>query len=806
MKTIHSKIALLSIPSLIITFLVWLFVTGSNSHYYVTGNSQGIELFGIRADGRDAVVDPQGKLAGTIPDYDAYLNEWNKNQMRRDFIFQIPGKMSQAEWLGAKIGIVGSSRPASDVIVRETTGPDGRRLAILSIRLPTSYPYRFPIPFVRVVKVRSVEHVDVTLRYYLGERGPPEGRFSPPTRFGQTIVAENDPNLTLQIRKKEEMNRIEMLLEINGARRLEFASPLYVEDIHGNRTKAIYNGGSVGDGQSNLKYRVPWMEVGKIQSIIFNERAHQVTFHHIPVVWPDTSPLPYPPYIEELAARWDKSTQELIKHPRLPGVKKALESLPFLRGESLIQQLSHGLRQKADFEQLSAEDRRNLRETAAAWLHASNPRVRSAALEIGLRAEWLEFVDPALEAIASDETERSSVAHALRSCANRLTEAQLDQIVGQLIQRDDPLVFSSMLRCLANRRDEASAVRLLRLARSEKPWLWWEAIQHLYNSTPGRELLQSARTRDKSIRCKVIAIWDPPSLSNASPEEIAATEELLAGALTPRLLSMQVAAFTEVFRAITERFGEKRAASIVVDFLRQLHEEWNEHQYAGRMSYNHWGANRAVKYLNHVYDVKLGRLGTNYMEEPASRHRFDWKEITRQASVWSEKGIDPSMLPVQWKPDETDLRLIWLNTDNREWSVIAIPKTMDDDDSLQMVSLEMADDFLSFSSKSLGKGRVEVKARMGVINNRSTTQTESFQRGQLPVNLFLNEGGEPFFKVDENGERQPVGRWMGDWQVWIEQANVAESVLAGTKLFESWMQKHLAGPLKAPASRVFSQH
>ena len=55
------------------------------------------------------------------------------------------------------------------------------------------------------------------------------------------------------------------------------------------------------------------------------------------------------------------------------------------------------------------------------------------------------------------------------------------------------------------------------------------------------------------------------------------------------------------------------------------------------------------------------------------------------------------------------------------------------------------------------------------------------------------------------GEDDQSGHWLGRWAVSVEAAQAPESVLSGTKLFETWQQLYgQALPTGRPLPRTFS--
>ncbi|MFW6170927.1 MAG: hypothetical protein ACODAD_10595 [Planctomycetota bacterium] len=40
--------------------------------------------------------------------------------------------------------------------------------------------------------------------------------------------------------------------------------------------------------------------------------------------------------------------------------------------------------------------------------------------------------------------------------------------------------------------------------------------------------------------------------------------------------------------------------------------------------------------------------------------------------------------------------------------------------------------------------------------------------------------------------------WKGRWQIWVERADVAESIAEGTPAYKSYQREYLDGPLTEP--------
>ncbi len=786
-----------------------------------------IRLIGIRANGDDAIYGMDGKKIKDSPAYSRNA-AWKIDELQRNFLFEIPPSPEPIQFLRPVIIKDSGSKALWSNLAffpEPILKPDGSRVLTLQSTLPKERHDSVGFGFARFPKTRTLNHVDITLRYYQGPRGKADAMFRGPFQSRETYT-DKSKRFTLSIKVSHPGLPLQFAIQVDDTYTRNTPAVVYDRwgkaHLAGHAGGSFSSGGSAGTSRSNCGFRVNNLALADVSRISFNEKPHEIVFRDIPVFFAGLANRTCPLHLEEVAKRLGTSTnpEELRQH-KFVDFSEAMDVMEVTRDTGIIVAIAESFRKeklKTRLQDMDQVKRKRFVEAIDTWAKAEEPLVRAAGLRMGISMQPERYIPLAISELLQREQpsegvfanslnyDRSSLANALANARTDLTGEQMNQIASLLIDQYDTRTFSDLLRCIAwNYQNPDSMEALEHLVESDKPWLWPQVIQghsaSLLKLRDTRGLSNKVKKRAAALGLKK-GVWYP---------DLEITEEeamdILASALTPQHLQISLSSFSETLKAAASRPGPERFTPILLDFLKELDVEWSRWQVQGRASYSSSGVDRCVKYLNLWHKIDIGGLGENPTQETQNDHSYDWRAITREAIAWSETGLDPGKLSKGWTPGKNDLRIIWKNLKQPELSVISVWEGhLSEHPSPTWRPLEMVHDF--FNVRIIAdqtEQRIEMKTgiKMQHSNPSEVTVDRTLESStSLHIKEFSGSEG-----VYSDGTRVKDKTWLGPWEVWLEPAAAHKSVLERTQLFTSWSENYLApGGTTAPLPVTTKNH
>jgi len=620
----------------------------------VADDQGGVRLLGVIPDGGKELLDDQGKPVGSLRIWADPIRTWSKSEMRRDFVFEMPGGDEPFCLTGPVIvREAGEDRRIwmdmnqSTVVRRQ----DDKQLLVLPRRLPRTRPGW-------LWGENRITRVDMTLRWYQGPRGKPDAVFTGPFEAGTTVGDDGGKGYQLTV-EPPDPNAGEHRLKcgVSSTNNVEFWMALSVYDSAGNWRLAQYDGGTRNSGgKSDLKFVLRGMQLKDLARIEFNEEPHVKEFRDILVRYDDRPERNYSPYFDEAAARLGIDPVDPIKvlNHNFASPGEAIACVDVVRSH-LISRASHAIlygEPKLRPEDLDEQQATLLRKTAGEWASATDEGIQIAGLQMGLWGKWPEFVEPALEAAGSDLRLRDRAAGALRDYREHLTADQLAQIRQLLIDRDDKKTCHVLLDAVLRNPSPAATAEAVRLARSDKVWLWWPAMR-----VPAvRKKLADTPDLSDQMRLR-LALNNPAAKGYPLTSQ---AKRMLPKLPSRKLLQMSLSTFSEVLKRTADHLDRETCTKVFVRFLDGLHADWPDYKWQQNYSKAHgndwWAVDRMSRYLNLWHGLDIAGLGTDVTQQTADEHKVDWKTVAAEAiaktralnpvpvSTQQEKALDPEQI------------------------------------------------------------------------------------------------------------------------------------------------------------------
>jgi serine/threonine protein kinase len=608
-----------------------------------------IKLVGVVPDAGDDLLDPRsGEQSGTLlAPLSERPSDWPADSMTRAFVFELP---DSPDLLMRDLGlnISGTGRSLSYGADLWTGQVRGKMLHIFSPHFGRTYEDK---GWFRARKV-PVERVDITLRYYLPARGKAVCTFKGPFEVGKAVQCEEGLECTLTPTGAvwADGSGIKFhVLSTDAPIAQEAFDRVFAYGLSGGRQKFETLSGGVrsrnGLATANRYCSVEGIPLSQIDTITLGEKPEEKTFRNILVRYPDRPIREYPGYLDKMAATLGLtglSAKQLREYP-IESADEAIEVIDLVRGRHVEHAWQAVARR--NFAAFSDEQREKLHRVARMWM--DNGEYRGIAL--GLRGQWPEFVEPALQFLEEDTRHRSDVAHHLLAY-REFTPDQLDQIAGVLERRDDRRGLAGMLLCLRqNRNRPGGSQALLRLALSDKVWLWWPTLQFL-NLPGGLTLGQMTY----ELQVKTLAMTDPDR--GLDPALASDARALLATLPTAKLAAISTSTLGEVLNSVTKNLPREDAQTAMLDLVDDALAHWGDYHVEGFSPSRWWAIDRAVRYLNNWDDLRLGGIGSDLNDE--THGVTDWRAVAKEAlEHFGREPLDqgPPPAPVRTRRQTTQL-------------------------------------------------------------------------------------------------------------------------------------------------------
>jgi hypothetical protein len=581
---------------------------------------QAIQLVGVCPDGGDDLLDAEGKLIGKSLGLGP-RGSWGPDSQARTLVFDIP-QTPELQWATfPELYVSGTGRRLGGGMTGQTASFEGKKRRILALTIDRTYQKS---GWLRNRTV-AIDRIDVTLKYYLPGRREAMCTFLGPFETEKSFRPQEGQDCALKLTKPIVDStgdwttfRISAGIDFDDKQVLAY-------DTAGKRYLVESSGGKRTVSGKHISvehdYYIRHLPFSRLAAITLGEKPEEKTFRNILVRYPDRPARDYPEYLDKLASTLGLaglSPEQLWRYD-FKSADEALKVIDIVRGNHIERAWQVILFARTDFAALPQDVQDKLRRTAKTWADNGNFQ----GFEMGLKGQWPEFVAPALEMLHEDTRFRGEVAHGLQFY-HQLTPQELDQIVAVLEQRDDPRRLDELLQCLRNnRRRPGGQEALLRLARSEKVWLWWPALDYL---TESEGLTLGQLTRD--LQVKQLARTNPELGGN--PARAAEARALLAKLPSAQLATMSTGTLSEVIRSATTNLPRADAQAVLLNLLQDRVDHWWDYEVEGYSPSKWWAIDRAVRQLNNWNNLNLGGVGQDMSQETSDHLRIDWPALAKE--------------------------------------------------------------------------------------------------------------------------------------------------------------------------------
>jgi beta-lactamase regulating signal transducer with metallopeptidase domain len=586
----------------------------------------------VRPNSETAVHDVDGRFVRDEPErfltgYDYFSEKPNRRYQLR---CELPDSISDLTLLGAWIRDGRTDRILKGISGAREFDIDGHHQFVADMHIPE----RLEIGYFP----RSIEEVDIELRYLSGSMKPGRLTFKGPFDSGSEFASTTQSG-TLRVEKHGDSG-VQLFIDS----KLPFDERhVCLYDRDGQRILKSFSGKS---GSGGLSLREPLWEhhlsIKRIVAITVAEPVRVTRIRRIKVA--DATPVSVDLDIIRQAQAFGMSLDgdldakfvQNVRNHQLTSLEEVVRAMPVLRESHLIvrasQILVHDVR---DPEKLTEEQQRQVLSVCGQWRRAYSPQIRSCGIQLGLWLKTEDVVDEAITVIAQEDphSDWGKVAHMLVKRRQRLSDEQLESIAALMVSTSRWHSRGNLFRCL-EQTERAVCVRILeRFAEADEPWLWWPAVRKL-----------------APLRWKNHPVWKEQfrqreMLSNGSyslktkPDHEVLWKEHAAELLSLELYRNDYGIWAKAL-GMTDRFLDAETATpIVIEFLRDLLDDWGVGNVPG-YSQSDWGAvDQCVRYLNHWHGLKIAGLSSS-VQFPSEEHGHDWQAIAREAIVWHENLVE----------------------------------------------------------------------------------------------------------------------------------------------------------------------
>jgi len=632
-----------------------------------------IRLVGVCPDGDNQLYDASGhKLEIPVdPHYPAPAH-WSDKSQCRSFIFEVSGSQDQVLFLtfpricpaGTNLRLGGGFRGYFNPSENPST-------LIESITFDRQHRQPWAGPISRIAPVKQL---DLTLEYFYGPRRQAICTFTGPFTMGQTVQADRGRpyELTPDSVDKESVCEI----KFHFATREPFKDgdvPVVVYDKQGQRyVVRDWNRQRNATPGTHLTYSgqaVPWDEIA---AITIGEEPYQATFRNIVIDYPKRPHRTYPAHYDQIAKRLNLtglSEEELVRY-NCKNNHEILAVLDLFRSLHQIRSAVNTIDAsslRADLAALDETRRLEIRQAVRHWLSSSNMFVRAYAVELGLKAGWPEFSDPALALLRYQhptngyETREvhSRVSLGLGRYQKLITGAQIAEL-GDIARHCNSGSLWTVLfsQCFYSQRPEVYDV-LWDLAQDDRPWLWWPAIKTLLERRDAR--LRAYSDLPEKMKLRLILVRS--DAMQEDPELTPKAKALLPEIFTIEMLRMYGRNVWNIRGAITTHLDREEATALYIDLLEKALQPAVQLQFErdyGSPTRLYTIVSSFIQDINQWYGLDLGQLGVFEIGAVQNhvRTRGAFEQAITETLEWYRKDVPP-------KPEEPTLEAQVVDTQGR---------------------------------------------------------------------------------------------------------------------------------------------
>ena len=768
---------------------------------------------GLRKDYGDTLFGAQGERLGFDPAVNIFRTHWTQDSLQREFIFEVP--------------VADDSFKMARPVRIYLNGHRGYSPRPRLVRIKSQHTTRFIIDTAMPrLSMRSnsalaelqggepVRFVDIEISFYAGPRPPAEIRFIGPFGQGKSIEDELGRGYALRtVFRNVTLNTRELRLYVTAKESTASPSPLILYLADGTSKIVETVGQSVdqfGSGPgATLHYLAPGISREQLTKVTYGEAFWKKTFRGIAVEY-QSKGRSCAAYLDAFCERLGllpthrEAISQRLFQPEYEDPMEALEVLDVVRGRAILP-VCNTIRRQLRAADLEPAQRTRVRMIARQWL---GTELENEGIALGLWGDWPEFVEPALRQLQWIRFDRDSERDLANSFRFRRqpTAAELHQVADYLTRRKTKsnVARGDLIEFVRSHAEgQAGLDAYQRLVESDRPWVWASLIV----ADEAFTRLASRRGLSETVKRRALALGvDTGDPLDAVAQDSARAQ--LAQWISPEFVQKDVEQFGRVMAVLTRHGRPERDTPALVRYLEQQLRLWTAYRPRRGsirhpvLLHSHVGIEKALKCLNTWHDLNLAGLGRD-LRRVCSKDLCDWRNVARSALHWARTGQNPDLLPAGWQPASKDLRIIWHDVRRPEQSRISLWSREGQSPSRRLYhGLELSQRRLLYSlylEDALEVESIGLTVSAGLYHPTPVTLSFSIDRAKLPFNSSLS----PEDVV--TGEDDQSGHWLGRWAVSVEAAQSPESVLSGTKLFETWQQLYgQALPTGRPLPRTFS--
>jgi len=721
-----------------------------------------IKFVGVRPDVSDDLYDQNGEKVGKIIlRTDPNRVAWSDREIRRDFIFKIPDKLTPERFTAYSIIPPYGWNEDFCADRHFLINASGQRLFVIPKPLD-----------------KDRETVDIRLSYVPPAPGPQKPRivFTGPFEFGDGIKEDNGNAAVMSIHRDfNDQQRQTILLRVRIDAGFWVHDPVLIYDTAGKRHFPTLGSRSCGEERGgNVEMRISELALPQIAKVTIGEEVETVTFKDIVVAYPERPRRTYAAYLDEMAQRLglENADPRQLRN-RFLQPEEGLKVIDIVRGENDMTYAFKAVA-RSEIAGCTAEERQRVLQTAQQWVDSPDPLVRGWGAHLGLMCGSRQFVDAALEAIRTGKRGGVRASSGLEKC-DSLEDADFQKIkalvmeprwerdaIKQSFWGDD---FLRRLMATLSERDGPGTTRALAgLARDPRPWLWWPATRALAD----RGKLDDVKLKRDELTLRVSLAAPEADFAAGHTADIAEVQPFF----TPLFARMSPEHSFELAQRICTSYNAPAATEAIISFLRKAGDEPPPERIVRYL----------VTQLNAMNDVDIAGIGKHFDEYVgASMYSFetqpavcDRRQGIRDAIAWYETGVDPGAAEVTCtQPKSGDLRVVFFDLDDPENSLIGVWIMPEDTEAWPRT--------------------FRVRREDGTLGCYEIIPRHAYRENEEGYSFRLNlwhEGitGSAIGAVAIEDLPQKVRHHfdLKNWEIWLEPLDAKYSVLSGTELFADW--------------------
>ncbi len=490
--------------------------------------------------------------------------------------------------------------------------------------------------------------VDLVFSYFYGPPNEARYRFSGP--FEMEKVSE-DQGGTLSLRQYlRSVGSTSSYFVFQSKTPIDMNLPVFAFDKRGERRRCDLLSGYYGTSleENSIAICVSGIPLEELAAVVVGEKPCEFRVEGIPIALPPGAMEETEAQMAEIARALDIEEvdfQKLETYHFGSDPQKALRCLPYLRGVPLRSAwwVVTDSRKPIQLEDLSPELAEQLHQTALKWAQAPVPH-HLLGIEMGLWFGWPEFDSMALDLFMRQKTLNYMASGNQESRQINLLDKVLEHFaqkhLGNLVSRiqdalriaEDPNDFRRLMGSLVNNESLTTTNALLDLAKDERPWIWFRAVQALVERKalpPEDKLTPQEKLRRDAVLAVSFQNERNPQFS-PSPE----VKSVFLGMLTPEVKRMSLdipSCFSTALSAV-HRYCDRETSTRALVETAQILDPYRWYDGSSIRQITEW--------INQDYGVNIGKLRTQPYN-PSGLSPEQIKQMIAEISTWYRNGAVP---------------------------------------------------------------------------------------------------------------------------------------------------------------------